>query len=515
MAQQSYLVKILSGSNMGGEIQLYSTSVLVGDSDDCDIILGDPFLEKRTFTMDIFEDSVTIKREGLPFYVDGKSMKESEFSARFYSVITVATTSFVVGETDVVWPDITVPESFTEEEETPDPESEEEGATESEEDVEENEEGIDENEDEILDDEEPISVLKNPKEFVKRKISRMSLSMILIVLIMLGIGIYLFWFWYIREPVFGSEEYLKNINKLLRDRGYENLRVGVRKPNLLIITGYVMKKEEITYIENLVYNKAPKVLIYIRYLKEILDAIQEYLTRNQIFLSVKYNLGSNTITFTGYLKDEELKQKIEEDWVDYLPIFTNIIWKIAYWKDIKPVLEEELHAVDLDTAVISTPYNYTIDIAGELTDPDIKGWQNVRASIIGTFSLMEQVIIERIERVRVREDAKIHKIEPAPDRMKGVIDDGLLTIMGVRKEIRKDKLVDLPLGTNFDEVMEKDPCRYISVIPGEVLFVGMNGEKGLYATGSMLPGNLKIKDILEKSIILENRQGTYIFCNIE
>ena len=508
MPQQSYLVKILSGSNMGAEIQLYSTSILVGDSDDCDIILGDPFLEQRSFTMDIFEDSVTIKRESLPFYVDGRAMKDSEFSAPFYSVITVGSTSFVVGETEVIWPDITLPESFIDTEDEENIQQIEEPSTETEEDEEEDIDFPEDNDDEI-------HVLENPKEFVKHKISNMNLSVIFILIGMLGIGIYMLWFWYIREPIFGSEEYIKHIHSLLRQQGYEKLRVGVRKPNLLLVTGYVMKKEDITAIENIVYNKAPKVLLYIRYLDEILKAIQDYLTRNQIFLSVKYSLASNTITFTGYLKDKTLQQKLKDDWENYLPIFTTVQWKIAYWNQIEPALETELHNVDINTAVTVTPYDYTIEIAGELTDPDIKGWQNVRASILGTFSLLEQVIIERIERIRVREGAKIHKIEPAPDRMKGVLDNDILTIMGVRKEIRKDSLVDLPLGTNFDEVMEKDPCRYISVIPGEILFVGINGEKGLYATGSMLPGNLKIKDILDKSIVLENKQGTYIFCNTE
>ena len=508
MAQQSYLVKILSGSNMGAEIQLYSTSILIGDSDECDIILGDPFLEQRSFTMDIFEDSVTIKREELPFYLDGKAVSESEFSAPFYSVITVGTTSFVVGETDVIWPDITLPDSFSETEE--EQEAEEEIPTETEE---EQEETYDDEEEES--DEEDASAFENPREFVKQKIRRMSIATIFVLIGFIGIGIYMLWFWLIREPIFGSEEYIKGIHSLLREQGYEKLRVGVRKPNLLIITGYVLKQEDITNIENMVYNKAPKVLLYIRYLNEILQAIQEYLTRNQIFISVKYSLASNTITFTGYLKNQELQRAIENDWEDYLPIFTDVQWKIAYWEQIEPVMNTELHNVDLNTAVTVTPYDYTIEVSGELTDPDIKEWQNVRASILGTFSLLEQVIIERIERIRLRADARIHKLEPAPDRMNSVIDEDILTIMGTRKEVRKDSLIDLPLGTNFDEIMEKDPCRYISVIPGEILFVGINGEKGLYSTGSMLPGNLRIKDILEKSIVLENTQGTYIFCNTE
>lgn len=508
MAQQSYLVKILSGSNMGAEIQLYSTSILIGDSDECDIILGDPFLEQRTFPMDIFEDSVTIKREELPFYVDGKAIRESEFSAPFYSVITVGSTSFVVGETEVIWPDITLPESFSDAD-TEEEQEEEEDSFNNEEEYEEEENN------EESEEEEQIDVLESPREFVKQKISTMTFSSIIVVLGIIGIIGYIIWFSYIREPAFGSEEYIKQIHSLLRQQGYERLRIGVRKPNLLLITGYVMKKEEIASIENLVYNKAPKVLLYIRYLNEILQFIQEYLTRNQIFISVKYTLANNSIVFTGYLKDKELLQKIQEDWVDYLPIFSNVQWKIVYWEQLEPALETELGNVDLKTAVVVIPYDYTIEARGELTDPDIKEWQNVRASILGTFSLLEQVIVEKIERIRVRQDARLHKIEPAPDRIKGVIDEDILTIMGVQKEEQKDSLIDLPLGTNFDEIMEKEPCRYISVIPGEILFVGINGEKGLYTTGSTLPGNLIIKDILEKSIVLENKQGTYIFCNTD
>lgn len=509
MAQQSYLVKILSGSNMGGEIELYSTSILVGDSDECDIILGDPFLEQRTFTMDILEDSVTIRREGLPFYIDGVSVREEEFSARFYSIITVGSTSFVVGESGVIWPDLTLPDTFTESAPEENTDIEEEGEETLEEEGEEEEDALEEEE------ESENNIVAHSRAFLKNNITHISFSMTLIFVGTCFLIAYMFWFWYIREPAFGSEEYIKELHTLLRKQGYEKLRIGVRKPNLLIITGYVMKKEDITFIENQVYNKAPKVLLYIRSLNEILQAMQEYLIQHQIFITIKYTPANNSIMFLGYLKDETLLHKIQEDWVDYLPIFTTTQWKIAYWKQIEPVLSTELHNADLNTAIVAIPHDYTIDISGELTDPDIKGWQNVRASILGLFSLMEETFVENIRRIRVRIDAKLHKIEPAPDRMKGVLDEDLLTIMGVRRELQKENLVDLPLGTNFDEVMEKDPCRYISVIPGEVLFVGINGEKGLYATGSMLPGNLKIKDILEKSIVLENKQGTYIFCNTE
>ena len=517
MAQQSYLVKILSGSNAGGEIELYSSSILVGNTDDCDILLGDPFLEERKFNVEIFEEHATIDRNGLMFYLDGHSIATESFDAPFYSVITVGSTSFVIGESGVLWPDITVPEGFHE---TPTEE-----ISEPTEEVQHDENVFDSTEDSTATEdgdytEEPDinTVLEEdtPSEDttpVKKRITPLRIAIIstvILLIIAIGFGIaYL-----LRGPSFGSQEYLKEINALIKKNGYTQIRIGIRKPDLLILTGFVEDKKSIDALENLIYKKAPKVLLLIKYAEQIVREIEQRFKEKNIYLQVRFRAVGSQLSFVGYVKDEAVQNELEESLRPLLIPFKTVSWKTVFWKDIDPEIRSDWTARKLYDYLKATPHNFTIQIDGQLTAKEKESWEEGKQSLLTQFNLLPNVITESISDLRTRKTDSPYGAQLGDTKnTSSVLGEDLRYILGIDgKKPPSATLVDLPEGVDYNEVMQKDPCKYISISPGEILFVRINGEQGLYSIGSMLPGNFTIKDILDNTIILEDPQGTYTFC---
>lgn len=518
MAQQSYLVKILSGSNAGGEIELYSSSICIGNTDDCDIILGDPFLEERKFNVEIFEEHATITCNGLAFYLDGHGITTESFDAPFYSVITVGSTSFVIGESGVLWPDITVPEGFHE---TP---AEEVPA--STDDVQQNEDVPEPTDDSpetddadyteeaesdtVLEEENTASEDTAPVKKRRTLLRIAIISIVILLIIAAGFGI----MYLLRGPSFASQEYLKAINALIKKNGYTQIRIGIRKPDLLILTGFVEDKKSIDALENLIYKKAPKVLLLIKYAEQIVREIEQKFKEKHIYLQVRFRPAGLQLSFVGYIKDEAIQNELEESLRPLLIPFKTVSWKTVFWKDIEPELRSDWTARKLYDYLKATPHNFTIQIDGQLTPTEKESWEEGKQSLLTQFNLLPSVITESISDLRTRKVDSPYGAQLGDTKnTSSVLGEDLRYILGIDgKKPPSATLADLPEGVDYNEVMRKDPCKYISISPGEILFVRINGEQGLYSIGSMLPGNFTIKDILDNTIILEDSQGTYTFC---
>jgi hypothetical protein len=106
----SFLLKIVQGPQAGAEIALVEgVSLSVGRSDTCDIVLNDASISDKAFELEVTSERVVAILPG------GKDIKFEPFH-----VVTIGTTSLVVGPGEGEWKDIVWPK----EEEEPCPEVE-------------------------------------------------------------------------------------------------------------------------------------------------------------------------------------------------------------------------------------------------------------------------------------------------------------------------------------------------------------------------------------------------------
>ncbi|MGL4722171.1 MAG: FHA domain-containing protein [Desulfovibrionaceae bacterium] len=543
MASSSYLLKILSGINAGAEVEIRSTSIIMGGLDECDVVLSDPFLAQRTIPIELYEDSLSITTNSLQFYINGFPVTEEIFSVAFYEVITVATTSFVVGRSDELWPDITMPEklidrdgnerSFKESIDSNDPmlfdlesgkaelndtvgiaqkENSDRGtfeeiSSEAEEEFKAEELFLEEENEENVEEGKKRKKKNNSTDVIKK----ITYAIIVTCLFLISI---LIWFFFLRQPDIGSEEYITNLNTDLREEGFPSLRVGVRKPDLLIVTGFVDTKEDLNKLENFLKGRAPKILILVKYMDQVMAEIEEYLNSNGIRFTLQLVKKSKRLNVYGYIKDGRLLAKVQEDLQDLLPIFRNIRWNVIFWTELSQLLEEPLQETNLGPYLEFVPYSYSVLVSGELTNAEKDMWEEIKKPIIASKRLYSGTFIEKFKRIRSREDT-IEKEKRNNISMEKEAENPVLKLLGIptMEKISKASISDVPEGASFDEYFIVDPCKYLSIQPGEIIFVKINGEPALYSSGSMLPAGIKIKDILEKSIVLEKTDGSFIFCN--
>lgn len=97
----SFLLKIVQGPQYGAEIALVEgINLSVGRSDDCDIVLNDAFIAEKAFELEVTDERV------VAILPDGKDIKFEPFH-----VVTIGTTSFVVGPAEGAWKELVWPEA--------------------------------------------------------------------------------------------------------------------------------------------------------------------------------------------------------------------------------------------------------------------------------------------------------------------------------------------------------------------------------------------------------------------
>ncbi len=112
MESQDYLLKILSGPNLGAEAILRDGAYIIGSDPECDLVISDVMVAPQHVRIDIKEDGPQYTRLADPLYLDGKPIVETKSvgSLHLYGVLTLGTTSFAIGEAGEPWPTLQTPE---------------------------------------------------------------------------------------------------------------------------------------------------------------------------------------------------------------------------------------------------------------------------------------------------------------------------------------------------------------------------------------------------------------------
>jgi len=124
----STILKVLSGPHVGAQAAVPSEPLIIGSSDEADVVLSDPHIAPRHCKLHTTAAGVQVEREEGVLYVDGKKADQEDFILAPGQVLTLGSTHLAIGPKGQPWPTMVLPEIREIEEPT---ETEEEPAEET------------------------------------------------------------------------------------------------------------------------------------------------------------------------------------------------------------------------------------------------------------------------------------------------------------------------------------------------------------------------------------------------
>lgn len=110
MSNADWIVKVLSGVNIGAEVPLTEEDSVFGKSEDCDIVLDDVTLADRQLSLRLADDGaiLTPLAESPQTYVAGEPIGSSPVGLSAYQMVTAGTLFLAVGPVQGEWPSVDV-----------------------------------------------------------------------------------------------------------------------------------------------------------------------------------------------------------------------------------------------------------------------------------------------------------------------------------------------------------------------------------------------------------------------
>jgi type III secretion system YscD/HrpQ family protein len=101
-----HLLKILSGNHQGAEVIFGEEKVIIGSSDDSDIVLSDSSIEPHHVEISFSASAVAVKPLDGQVFVDGKLVKEESQTVMAFQFIAIGSTHIIFGPSNEPWPSI-------------------------------------------------------------------------------------------------------------------------------------------------------------------------------------------------------------------------------------------------------------------------------------------------------------------------------------------------------------------------------------------------------------------------
>ncbi len=105
MAKEKYLLKIISGPHQGAEVALSEGELVIGSSQNCDLILSDTLVSPEHVKIIVTPEQVEIVALASPVYYNGEEVaKDEPIVVEPFKFISVGTTHFIIGPIEGEWP---------------------------------------------------------------------------------------------------------------------------------------------------------------------------------------------------------------------------------------------------------------------------------------------------------------------------------------------------------------------------------------------------------------------------
>jgi len=110
MANQMWLLKLLSGSHVGAEIELAEGQYVLGSNEECDLVLADSDVLGEAAQIIIEDGNVTLNNlaSNVDLYVDGVK-QDNSISVSPFLVVTMGSLHFAMAPEGSTWPQLNIP----------------------------------------------------------------------------------------------------------------------------------------------------------------------------------------------------------------------------------------------------------------------------------------------------------------------------------------------------------------------------------------------------------------------
>ncbi|MBF0398467.1 MAG: FHA domain-containing protein [Desulfobacterales bacterium] len=361
---KSYLIKILSGTNLGAEFIADENVVYtIGSSDECDIILQDKFISQIHLSLQINSKEIVIKLfDNSKIFIDGKEIESEEITASYFSILTIGTTNIIIGPENADW--------IKKESE------------------------IQEKKDDTSSNTEKIEF--NP-QITDNKVNKSFYLFVFITIIIISFGSYILFFYHykkveklsnINKPDnISFEDYLKKLNICFKIGKENNIKIYVKNPNeSKEIKNHIKTNGSYSFID----------------LTNMIESCKEIIAIYKLPINIISN-GCGNITLTGYAEDiklvDSIIQKIHQDVYAVEEVVNNVLLSNKIIMKVSEILE----SFDLIDDITVEPYHNYIKIAGSLSYSLFNTWTKAKEKISKEFG--ESICFE--DQVKIAHDPAV------------------------------------------------------------------------------------------------------------
>lgn len=447
------ILKILSGPNAGAEVELPPGDIVIGNGDECDIILADSAMAARHVLLRLAEQGVTATPLDGVVVVDGNPLQAEGAVINDFVLFTIGGTHICLGPANAPWPSIALPSLVERSETAPSSPDDAQVAT------------------------TPLQVAPSPLQMPENQPAARApaarrlvpvLASIVVILVLAGA------FLLGRGEVPSTPG--SRVAQRLRQQGFSELHV-VEAEGAVTISGTIETRSRRQLLDDTLAGIVPEPKLQINVTEDMASSLQTSAAKQGMTLKVA-NIGGNTLRVTGYLRDEAamsqftmLSEAIRKNVAD-------IRMQTTDWKTLEPEIVRILKSRGLKGRMSMTPEPYSITVAASLTSDERNRWDEMRNELADLL----QAPLPITGMQQQQETPQVIAIE-APAQREGRPSTVSASISCPQAEAYRNAA-----GT----------------------FMVMHGDQG-YPVGALLPGGIRIQEISRDFIVLVDRSHT-LYC---
>jgi type III secretion system YscD/HrpQ family protein len=398
------LLKVLSGPHQGAEFDIPEEEIIIGATDECDVIISDALVADRHAKFKPSEGRIFITPLDGNVFIDGKLLRESATIDNF-KFITIGATHMMMGEAESEhWQAVSLgdfPELEKIEEEVatfsalPEPNAEtiEEGSG----------SGADKIKDQAAEDIKETE-LKDRKAVqadkvgkikltFKQKIIRYSAGFIVCCAITVAGSIgYVLWRDYKATPPSKPDSIENRVRKAIADLKL-NAKLKVSKAgedSPVSVVGYVNTLNDSSAVKTTVRNIGEDISIKVFCMEKLVNRATEIVQQSKQNVVLKRSETFGEIVAMGYIKKVEIWEKLEAEIRSIkgvTDIKDEVLVKDSAIKIAKDILLEHQFKEKLEVSV----NDLGVEIRGTISDNDKENWAETRSELEKAFKKKAQL----------------------------------------------------------------------------------------------------------------------------
>lgn len=397
MAREKYLLKILSGPHQGAEVALDEGELVIGSSQNCDLIISDTLVSGEHLKIVVTDTGASIVPLASPVYYNGEEISKDEyFPVEPFKFISVGSTHFIIGPVEGEWPALSAADIPN--------------LTRLEKEVEAAEEKIfEEKEIETLEGEggppvdlEPVpgSEISGFEKIWKEKKNWIIGATCLVLLILLAVGI-VFWKFKKSPEVPEKVDEKAEIAKVIAITQFPQRFTIDEKEDFYYVKGWVSNNEEQNKIEESLRKLGPNIITELRSQDQAVENLKDFLNANQATTVFVETIEPGKVRLYGYYGDDAAWDRVKESVLKDMPGLKLVKDDVWTPNKLYPVISEVLNASNVTEIVQLVPQIDGIILKGVVSKADIPKVKEAilqfQSKVGQTIPIKNQIIVAKPE----------------------------------------------------------------------------------------------------------------------